>query len=371
MPSADILPSLDCLLVTYPIESVQAGVLEQLRKAFKVVHFYPGGDGSGTPTEYEEVLPPAEIYEQADVILAQDVPENLVDISQTPRLKLWQVFASGTQQIVESAFVRSIPSDRRLAISNLAGVHAVSIAEHVMMTTLMHCHQMNKCLEMSSRAHWAGPTELGGLFIREIRGMTFGILTYGAIAREIARLATAFGARIIVCTRDGCKKPQQGYRVVGCGDPDGSLPAEYYTTEKESLHTFLSASDVVVNMMPASSSTYRFIGRDELVAMKDNALFVNAGRGTTVDQEALVEALSLKLPRTGKPGSLAIGGAALDVTDPEPLPDGHPLFSLPNAIITPHCSYASERFYSRVVEVVLQNKALLEAGGGVLNVVKW
>lgn len=122
--------------------------------------------------------------------------------------------------------------------------------------------------------------------VHRLRNATIGIVTYGNISREIARLASSFGANVIVCTRDGKPRPQTGFRIEGTGDVEGSLPSKYYTTEKASLHEFLAASDVVVNsklllstvdgfrtddplaVMPGSSATERFIGRDEFGAMK-------------------------------------------------------------------------------------------------------
>ncbi|KAI5476091.1 2-hydroxyacid dehydrogenase [Pseudohyphozyma bogoriensis] len=379
--------TLDCILVTYPIEQLHQDTFERLHATFKKVHFYPGEDGSGTYTEYgEPKLPPPEVYAEADAILAFVMPTNLTHISQTPRLKLWQVFGSGTNMVTQTEFWRSIPSEHPLVLSNIAGTHAVTIGEHVLMTSvrapaafleatpahtfltqLMHFHKMWRCIEASRRGHWAGPTELDGLFIKEIRGLTVGIITYGNIAREISRLFNALGAKVIVCTRDGKAKPVTGFQVEGTGDPDASIPEQWFTTKKEDLHKFLGVSDIVVDMMPSSPATNKFIGRAELEAMKDTALFVNCGRGDTVDTEALVEALSSKAPATGAPGTFAIGGASLDVTDPEPLPEGHVLFTMDNVIVTPHCSWASENIYQRVMDLLVENKSLVEQGKEALN----
>ncbi|GAA6022277.1 hypothetical protein JCM10207_008912 [Rhodosporidiobolus poonsookiae] len=363
-------PSLDCLLITYPIERVHSGVLDQLRALFPVVHFYPGPDGSGTDTEYGPVVaPPAEVLAEADVILGVDVPETLKDISQTPRLKLWQTVSSGVADITESAFYKSIPPEHPLVLSNIAGFHAVCIAQHVMMMALNHYHRMATCAEAARKQHWAGPTEMGGLFIREFRDLTFGLLTYGHIAREIARLATAFGARVVACTRTGAPQPIGGFHIEGTGDEEGTLPSKYFKTDKEGLHAFLGECDVVVDMMPGGPGTYQMISTEEFKAMKDDALFINCGRGTTVDTDVLMQAVSSKAERRGLPGSLAIGGAALDVVDPEPLPDGHPLFSLPNVILTPHSSWATVKLYERTVELIALNKEKLRTGDKPLNAI--
>ncbi|KAL8276089.1 hypothetical protein RQP46_011504 [Phenoliferia psychrophenolica] len=234
----------------------------------------------------------------------------------------------------------------------------------------MHFHKMQKVMASSNAGRWAGPLDLDGLFIREIRGMTIGIIAYGHIAREIARLASAFGAKIIVCNRDGERKAMGGFHLEGTGDPTSSIPSRYFSTSKASLHEFLGECDVVVNMLPISEQTHHFIGKGELCAMKDNALLVNAGRGETIDTIALIEALESKGLTNGCPGTFKIGGACLDVTDPEPLPDNHVLFSMENVIVTPHCSWASVELYDRVVDVLETNKRKIEAGEGALNALR-
>jgi phosphoglycerate dehydrogenase-like enzyme len=102
------------------------------------------------------------------------------------------------------------------------------------------------------------------------------------------------------------------------------------------LHTLLPQADVVVNLLPLTTTTERLVDRGFLDRLKTGALFVNAGRGKTVDTDALLGAL-----RSGRIR------AALDVTDPEPLPDGHPLWHAPNILITPHIAGSTARWISR------------------------
>jgi hypothetical protein len=101
--------------------------------------------------------------------------------------------------------------------------------------------------------------------LHRIRSLTFGILAYGGISREIARLAKSFGANVIVCTRAGKPQDHTGFRIDGTGDPDGSIPSKYYNMEKESVREFLGECDVVVSSgfssfaSPSSSTTLTFI----------------------------------------------------------------------------------------------------------------
>jgi len=144
---------------------------------------------------------------------------------------------------------------------------------------------------------------------RLLAGSTVGIVGAGGIGTRLIELLAPFPVRTVALTRSGREVPGASASV----GPDG-------------LGDLLAEADSVVLLVPATDATRRLIGADELERMRPHAWLVNAGRGALVDTDALVAAL-----RTGR-----IGGAALDVTDPEPLPDEHPLWSLPNAIVTPH-----------------------------------
>lgn len=129
----------------------------------------------------------------------------------------------------------------------------------------------------------------------------------------------------------------------------------------------------MVNTLPSSSGTIGFMGEEQFRAMKNDALFINIGRGDTVVTDALVRALSAPAivgEAADMVGALRIGGASLDVTDPEPLSPHHVLFTLPNTIITPHMSGLSKTYFVRAVDLLLQNVERLRAGKGALNAVR-
>ncbi|ORY80722.1 hypothetical protein BCR35DRAFT_352483 [Leucosporidium creatinivorum] len=367
------LTSIRTLLVLYPLQP--ASLLPRLRSIFPTVHFYPGPAGNDySATVYPE--PPDEVWREADAILCFGLPKGLKEVGQTPRLKLLQVVGSGTRQITDTPFYQSVPKDHPLILANSAGIHGGPIGEHVLMTTMMLLHKMQPIADITrGEKRWAAPQELGGLFVQELRGLTVGILGYGHIGREIARLSTAFGSRIIACTRTGVKASIGGYHLPGTGDPAGDLPPNGIPPpRKPACMSFLQECDVVVNMLPSSEGNRGFVGKEEFGVMKDTALFINPGRGDTIDQEALVSALQASLeatePPTGLGGSLRIAGASLDVTNPEPLPPNHILFSLPNAIITPHCSWASKDNFVRAVDLLEENANRLEKGLGALNALR-
>lgn len=174
-------------------------------------------------------------------------------------------------------------------------------------------------------------------------------------------------------------KKDNGYIVPGTGDPNGEFPSAWYSgTEKEHVHEFLKQEiDLLVVAVPltyvlfhstlytiltcSSKSTTHFLSTDEFALLhKSNprgTFVTNISRGQVIDQPALVKALHEKL----------IGGAALDVTDPEPLPADNPLWTAPNVLITPHCSGATDVYPDRAFELLRENIRRQRGGGKLIN----
>jgi len=134
--------------------------------------------------------------------------------------------------------------------------------------------------------------------------------------RETARLFKACGSDIIALNRTGSPSPETGYILPNTGDASGSIPSKYYSTsDRQSILSFFRDCDVVINTLPDSEHTKKFVGKEELKAMKGDGVYVNIGRGTTTDQEALVEALRAKKgdkEEQDATGTLRIGGASLE-----------------------------------------------------------
>lgn len=155
-------------------------------------------------------------------------------------------------------------------------------------------------------------------------------------------------------------KKDDGYTPPGLGDPDGIFPSKwFFGGSTEELHAFLGAGlDLLVVAMPLTAKTTGLISGPEFEVLSKQKTFVsNIARGPIVNTDDLIEALDKELIR----------GAALDVTDPEPLPDGHPLWSAKNAIVTPHISGASTSYFDRVWEIVKLNLQKMSEGKGLVN----
>ena len=177
-------------------------------------------------------------------------------------------------------------------------------------------------------------------------------------------MATALGMEVHAYTLHERKTPEskrdETYAPEGLGDPEGKFPSKWFFGEtKEQLHEFLgSGLDLLVVSMPLTEKTTGLISAAEFKVLSERKTFVsNIARGPIVNTEDLIEALDKELIR----------GAALDVTDPEPLPDGHPLWSTKNVFITPHISAASESYFERVWAIVKLNLQRLSQGKELTN----
>ena len=222
-----------------------------------------------------------------------------------------------------------------VTICNAHGAHNVSTAEWTVAAILTMLKQIPLFLDMQRAADWRRRNEATGAYQRitgdarplhppvmleELTGKTVLLVGYGAIAKEIERMLEPFRVSILRVARTARPNPQ----VHSIAELDALLPA----------------ADVVVLILPLTEETKALIGAQQLGLMRQGALLVNAARGPIVQTDALVEALNSGRIR-----------AALDVTDPEPLPADHPLWQCPNLLITPHVGASSPRFAPRALEV--------------------
>ena len=238
--------------------------------------------------------------------LAEDVPELL---AQLPGLRVVQSFSAGVDQLLPL-----IPPG--VVLCNAMGVHDVAVSEWVVAVILAMGRRLPEFGEMQRRTEWnrdiAEPQS--NQPVDDLDGKTVLVLGHGSIGRALALRLAPFGARVVGIARHA----RQGAEPL------------------EALPRLLPDADVVVDLLPLTPDTQRFVNAEFLARMKPGALFVNAGRGGTVDTNALLEAL--------RAGTIR---AALDVTDPEPLPSDHPLWRAPNVLITPHIAGTVAHWESR------------------------
>ncbi|KAG9255538.1 D-isomer specific 2-hydroxyacid dehydrogenase [Emericellopsis atlantica] len=280
----------------------------------------------------------------------------LPKIEKAPKLQVVQLQSAGSNHVHEKPLYKE--TDVTFCTAN--GVHGPQIAEWVIATFLAHQHHIPAYLETQKQARWARQAEMPD----DAVGKRIGILGYGAIGRQTARVAQAMGMDVHAYTLHPKDTPEARrdatYVPEGLGDPEGLLPRKWFSgTTKEDLHAFLGSDlDLLVIAVPLTPVTRHLIGEEEFAILGKKRTFVsNIARGPVIKTDDLVEALN----------SGTIRGAALDVTDPEPLTDGHPLWSAKNVIITPHISGMSSKLAERVLGVLRQNLTNLSQGADLVN----
>jgi phosphoglycerate dehydrogenase-like enzyme len=271
---------------------------------------------AATPREYRALLPDgvdvrevpdigdiSDSPQHADILISGFDPKRTIEIvPQLRDLRLVQTLSAGVDTLVGH-----IPPD--VILCDGSGIHDASVSEWVVMATVvMRRHLPEYVLSQRDATwRWAG----GGA---DLEGATVLIVGFGSIGRAVEQRLEPFGARVVRVAR----RPREGVHGV------------------DELQGLLSDADVVVILLPLTAETRGLVDAGFLAAMREGALLVNAARGPIVDTEALLAALRSEHIR-----------CALDVTDPEPLPDGHPLWSAPGALITPHIGGAVERLFER------------------------
>jgi phosphoglycerate dehydrogenase-like enzyme len=257
---------------------------------------------------------------------------------QAPNLRWVQFHFTGIDHAREAPILQK----ENLVTTTLSGASATQVAEYILMMLLALGHRMPDLIENQRKAAW--PKERWERFTpRELRRSTVGIIGYGSIARQLARLLHATGAQVLATKRDVKHPEDQGYTISGTGDPQGDYVHRLYPAE--ALRSVARSSDFLVITVPMTPETKSLIDEEVFDVMKETAFIVDTSRGGVIDQEALINALDKK----------KIAGAALDVFPEEPLPPENPLWKMPNVLITPHISGVSPRYDERAVELFAEN----------------
>lgn len=288
---------------------------------------------------------PQELIADCDALLCTFPPENHQKMHQ---LKYIQISSAGYKQLIG----QGLPN-RNIRACNALGVFDVPIAEWNMAMMVNLARDMRKMMHNQCEQIW----DRSARFQHEIRGAVVGIWGYGGIGRETARLAKALGLKVHVLSRNGIKARIDIYSVAGTGDPEGVLPDKVFLSgEKEE---FLKGLDFLIIAMPQTDHNEGIIGEPELKMMKKGSFLLNPARGPLVNEQALLKALEQNW----------IAGAALDTHYYYPMPPDHPLWKMPNVILTPHISGSSSspRFLERVYDIFFQNLKRWQKGVPLLN----
>ncbi|TMQ10706.1 MAG: D-2-hydroxyacid dehydrogenase [Deltaproteobacteria bacterium] len=238
--------------------------------------------------------------------------------------------------------IKELADSDRIVLTNMRGVHGPAIADHVFAMLLALTRDLPAHLAGRAQGKW-NPDGSGVLKPIALKGRTLLVVGLGGVGSEIARRGHGFEMRVIATRRGDDPAPDFVERV---GKP-------------QELTAMLPSADVVAIAVPLTAETTHLFDRAAFAAMKPGSYLVNIARGKVVDTDALVAALT-----SGK-----LAGACLDVTDPEPLPPGHPLWKLANVVITPHVASDAELTDDRRFALFAENLRRFDAGEPLLNVV--
>lgn len=290
---------------------------------------------------------PAEVWARTEVLYTDRV---LPTPTQAPKLRYIQFHYAGVDYAAESPILRK-PD---LIAATLSGAVSSQVAEWSVSMLLALGHRMPDMVALQAKSEWP-QDRWERLAPVELRGSTIGLIPYGSISREIARLLVPFGVNILAAKRNAMDPTDRGYMPEGLGDPEGNLFKRLYPIE--AIKSMLKECDFVVISLPLTPQTRGMIGAEELAAMKPGAFLVDCGRGWVIDHTALLKALQEK----------RLAGAALDVFPQEPLPADSPLWKQPNVIISPHVAGISKNFDVHAAALFAENLRRYLDGAAIYN----
>lgn len=328
-------------IVVYSNSLLEAKHLEQIQAVDPriVLKYRPEGWGTDGrlrefPSEGQTVTANTEesadeILARADVLVGFRIPPELD--KRAPRLKWIQVLRAGLFE--EKQYMD------RIVVTNARGLHAEPIAEYVLGVMIYFAKGFDGFLEQ--KRNRTSNRQLTG----ELKGHTVGVVGLGGIGEAVARFCQAFGMTVLATRRSVTERQRNA------GYVDELLPAA-------DLPELLVRSDYVILTVPGTAETDKLIGAAEMERMKPDAVLINVGRGSCVDEPALIEAL--------KSGRLR--GAGLDVTAREPLPSDSELYDLPNVFLSYHNSGAFTSYNDRAIDLFTENLSRAIRGEPLLNV---
>lgn len=295
--------------------------LEARDYADLLVERLPNHDVRLATTSAEE----RELIEHTPVVSAVDIDEALLERAQN--LQLFAGTAAGYQHLPLDTL-----SEMDVAVTNASGIHAPNIAEQVLGYILMFSRRLREGLERHQRSEWRHYQAT------ELMGSTVTVVGLGAIGTAITERLSGFHVETIG-VRYTPEKGGPTDEVIGFDQPD--------------FESALARTDYLIVAAPLTDTTRGLVSEDEFMTLPSDAFVVNVGRGPIIDTDALVTAIRKN----------HIDGAALDVTDPEPLPRDHPLWDFENVLVTPHNAGHSPKHWIRLADIVANNVATLTETG--------
>ncbi len=272
----------------------------------------------------------------ATVIFSWSISGKLLEdvFAMAPKVRWVHSRSAGLETVLFPALIRS-----PVPLTNGRGVFSDSLGEFVLGAVLYFAKGFRRMVQSQQKGVW------DQFDTEPVEGKTVGIVGYGDIGRAIASRCHAMGMKVLALRR----RPRES-----AGDP---LIDQVFPTERKL--EMLSRCDYIAVAAPLTPETRGMIGAAEFAVMQPNAVIINVGRGPVIDEAAMIEALD-----RGR-----IRGAALDVFDREPLPDGHPFYRLENVLLSPHCADHYPDWLEQAMRFFLENFERFRNGQPLLNVI--
>ncbi len=313
------------VLITVPIKSSLIKQLQEVSPLLRIT-VHPAETVEGVPDE---------LWARCEVLYTKSI---IPDMELAPNLKWVQHHYAG----IDSSLGFISPDRPNLTVTTLSGAETSQIAEHVMAMVLAFGRQLPTLSAHQKKAEW--PKDRWERFkARELRTSTVGIIGYGSIGRQIARLLREFGATVLATKNNAMHPADSGYTPEGMGDPNGDFVHRLYPAQ--ALKSMLKDCDFIVVAVPLSNKTRGLVNADVLSVCKPSAYLIDVSRGGIVDHAALIKILNER----------GLAGAALDVFPEEPLPKKSPLWEMANVIITPHIAGGSSYYDERAMLLFAEN----------------
>jgi phosphoglycerate dehydrogenase-like enzyme len=313
------------VLITVPVSSSLIKPLQEVSPLLRIT-VHPADALDNVPDE---------LWARCEVLYTRRI---IPGIELAPNLKWVQHHSAGIDVSLE--FIS--PDRPNLVITTMSGAAASQVAEYVLTMLLAFGRQLPALWANQKKAEW--PKDRMERFRpRELRASAVGIVGYGSLGRQVARLLWEFGARVLATKNDAMQPTDSGYAPEGMGDSQGDFVHRLYPAQ--AVKSMLKDCDFIVVAVPLTGATRGLVDASVLAACKPGAYLIDVSRGGIVDQSALIKALN----------EHRLAGAALDVFPEEPLSKKSPLWELPNVIVTPHIAGSSAYYDERAMAVFAEN----------------
>jgi phosphoglycerate dehydrogenase-like enzyme len=326
------------VLITLPFATPLVTLLQEVSPRLRV---------TASPARKADDIP-QDVWGRCEVLYTAQV---LPTAEIVPNLHWIQFHYAGVDHAVDAPIL----SKPELIVTTLSGAAASQMAEYVLTMLLALGHRLPVLAESQRKSEW--PKDRWERFSpRELRGSTIGIVGYGSVGRQVARLLRGFDATVLATKRDAKHTADSGYTPEDLGDPEGDLVRRLYPSQ--ALRSMVKECDFVVVTVPLTPATRGLINAEVLSVFKPSACLIDVSRGGIVDHEALIKAIQ----------DHKLGGAALDVYPTEPLPAKSPLWGLHNVILSPHVAGNSTQYDQRAVQLFAENLNRYVSGLPLYNV---